>query len=244
MKFVFMVMSVLSVVFVFSSEIRACSCSWNPNPPCRAYGQADLIFDGVVLAIDKVKTNTDFPLKRRAKIKVVKSYKGATSPISYVYTGDGRSDCGFTFKKGSRYLIYANSSDGFITTNKCGRNSEIKKAGDDLDYLVSWPLLPSGITVYGTVEQYIKPGDFQMLPKVRIQIDGPEIEVLSLETDQEGKFVRNGLRAGHYSVKAMLPGSFVLSTVTMNDYYPLPLFEEDVPNKGCIEARFILESKK
>ncbi len=244
MKYIFVAISVLVIIFATSSQIKACSCSWNPNPPCRAYGQADLIFDGIVLAVDRVRTNTNFPLRRRAKIKVLRSYKGNSESLVYVYTGDGRSDCGFKFNKGTRYLIYANSYEGFITTSKCGRNTEFKAAKEELAYLTSWSSLPTGINIYGKVEKNVfdsKTG-FHGFPKVQIQIDGPEL--IKLETDKDGSFSRSGLQAGNYSVRAIVPAGFMLSTATMNDYFPLPLFQEQIPNKGCLEARFILEAEK
>lgn len=235
-------MLMIVCMLVAPRTIEACSCFLNPNPPCRAYGKADVIFEGVVLKLEKVKPDTEIHLRRRAEIKIKNVYKGTAEKITYVYTGDGASDCGYRFKVGKRYLIYANRSEGLLTTFKCGRNQEVKYANDDIAYIQSRPSLISGISIYGRVEKYLLGsgyGNNKPIEGSQIQIDGPERR--DVTTDSNGKFSVTGLPVGRYSVKAIPPPGLRLSANSFVDLFPSPLFEEDIPDKGCLQADFVFE---
>ena len=210
----------------------------SPNPPCRAYGKADAIIDARVLEFTKVKSDTSLHLRRRAKVKIKNTYKGTLEGLTYIYTGDGDSDCGFRFKVGKRYLIFANRDEGFLTTSSCSNNDLIKNSQDYVSYFQKRSTLPPGATIYGRVEQRSESGTLSPLAGIRIEIDGPE--KLSLETDAEGSFAKGALPVGHYSVRATPPVGFSVSTLGSLIYSEMPLYEDDIPDKGCIEANFLL----
>ena len=243
-RFLFAVISAAFLLCFAMDKVEACSCGLNPNPPCRAYSNAGTIFDGIALRVDKIKSETEMNIPRRVEFKVVNSYKGSTGKIIFVYTGAGASDCGYDFKPGRRYLVYASTYQGRFVSFKCGRNREIKFANEDIDFLRSLPTLPPGVNIFGKVEKFLPlSGDKNNHPIVGIQVQVDGSEKFVLETDMEGKFLRNGLKPGRYALKVIAPIGFWLSARSNMDFFPLPLFEEDVPDKGCIEANFVFEPK-
>jgi hypothetical protein len=64
--------------------------------------------------------------------RVMKVWKGKTDPSIEVVTGTGKGDCGFPFKIGEIYIVYAGNVDGTLYTSLCGRTSEIEQAAGDI----------------------------------------------------------------------------------------------------------------
>jgi hypothetical protein len=225
----------------------ACACSFEPNPPCKAYGTAELIMDATVLSVDNVniEMSSGPPVKRRARLKINKIYKGTLATKAEIFTGDGRSDCGYSFKTGKRYLIYASEQDSKLVTYKCGRNSELSQASDDIEFLNSVPSLDPGIRIFGLVEKISTLNGAELrtpFPEVRLEVSGYEDFVI--ETDSNGKFSKGGLRPGAYSIRLLFPNGFWLSKLSnLNDFYPWPVVEGKSADKGCIEANFVLEPR-
>ena len=145
-------MSLLVLLLLGAAPVIACSCFRVPDPPCRAVGSADAIFEGEVLDREKIEPNEGSSLRRRFTMKVRNSYKGSPGEAVYVYTGDGDSDCGYRFKIGSRYLVYAYENNGRPSTGNCTRTSLIKYAKDDVDYLTRLPAATSGAQYLGKSE--------------------------------------------------------------------------------------------
>lgn len=239
-------MSLLALLLFGAAPVIACSCFMDPNPPCRAVGSADAIFEGEVLDREKIESGMESYLRRRVTMKVRKAYKGSLGEAVYVYTGNGDSDCGYRFKIGSRYLVYAYEYDGRLSTSYCSRTRQMKYAKDDLDYLLNLPGLPSGVTIFGRIykfdSQQVGPLRSIGFPQVKIEIDGPERKTIL--TDSEGSFSVKGLVAGQYDVKAERPNGFDPSVLSLVDLFPLPLYREKIVDKGCVEVNLTFEPKK
>jgi hypothetical protein len=74
--------------------------------------------------------------------------------MTQVSTGYGGGDCGYLFKPGVDYLIYAHGSPNDLSVVICSRTAELSHAGEDLSYLSTRPGLPL-ITVSSTPWQSI-----------------------------------------------------------------------------------------
>lgn len=138
----------------------ACSCI-PPRPPEEAIANADVVFTGRVDKIDsrlvrgavltlkfawtKVKSVFGGPdpheipdppeSNLRVRFEEAQSYKGAVSETILVLTGYSSGDCGFPFKKGESYLVYAFVHDDSLHTSICTRTAPVHAAAADLDYL-------------------------------------------------------------------------------------------------------------
>jgi hypothetical protein len=101
----------------------ACGCVSNRRvlKPChRRWSEGEAIFFGRVLSVER---NLDSPgpsnlFVQAVRIEVTNSFRGAAEAgkEQVVYTGMGGGDCGYPFKVGTRYLIYARPVEGKLTT--------------------------------------------------------------------------------------------------------------------------------
>lgn len=231
----------LMVLSLSATYAEACTCRLDPNPPCRAAGLSDVIFDAEVLRAEKIEPDTDHYLRRRFTMKVRKTYKGLLGDAVYVYTGVGDSDCGYRFRVGNRYLIYADAYDGRLTTGICTRTRKIADADEDRAYFKQLPNMAPGITIFGQVVQRAEPRGWDGIPGIKIEINGPE--KTTILTDAKGGFSVSGLMPGEYRVTAALPDRFKLSPGSLVELYPYARYEEKIPDKGCLQTYFVLEAK-
>lgn len=108
----------------------ACSCA--SSTPKEQAEAADVIFTGRVLKVRGGDADDgilgDDNVKVRFRVKKV--YKRHPRRITKVFTNESGAACGFTFKKGKKYTVFADKSDGKKTTNLC---SGTKRGGIDHD---------------------------------------------------------------------------------------------------------------
>jgi len=121
-----------------------------------------------------------------------------------VFTGYGGGDCGYEFKIGQRYLVYAYRHKEKLTTSICTRTKSFINANEDLAFLGTLPSSVPGVTIYGTVTH----SESEALGSdVLITIDG-DSERKEIRPDGKGHFRVSGLRAGKYKVSVRLPETF------------------------------------
>jgi len=129
------ILATVIVFFVLSGkEVFACSCLVDNEPSNveqiqTSYGKADAVFYGKVIEVKRQTVKDESPgasyQNLRVKFKVEKSWKGQTTREIIVRTASSSAACGFLFKAGQRYLVYASrSGDGLQTTN-CSRTSAL-----------------------------------------------------------------------------------------------------------------------
>lgn len=96
------------------------------------------MFEGIVLGVEREDTahepgvaasSMDFVLVR---LRALRAWKGITAETVTVATHEGGASCGFGFRVGERYLVYAYGARGRLTTNICTRTTAIDRAWSDL----------------------------------------------------------------------------------------------------------------
>jgi hypothetical protein len=99
--------------------------------------KAKAVFSGKVLRIDQIKGAKGKPTGVvRVKFSVDKSYKGAETSIITVSTTNACCICGYPFKVGEEYLVYASGSDSkALRASICSRTKNLRNAAEDLDFL-------------------------------------------------------------------------------------------------------------
>src|SRR6185295_12203766 len=122
-KFCLLSASLLILIWL-NSYAFACSCI-GPGKPCQAYGAASAVFVGTVIAVRTAeratpvnRDNIDWT-PRTFKFSVEQSFLGAGGREAEVATGMGGGDCGYEFKVGERYLVYAYLWKDRLTTGIC-----------------------------------------------------------------------------------------------------------------------------
>lgn len=120
-----MIFLAVMAVPVVASPCWACSCASTGDAQAdreRQARAADLIFTGIAKNVWIKDNNNDYSgdETRLARFRVRKTYKGHPGRWVTISTAQQGSVCGYPFKEGKRYTVFAYGSnvDGF-DTNSC-----------------------------------------------------------------------------------------------------------------------------
>lgn len=209
---------------------NACTCAGG-GLPCEGYGRSAAVFVGTVVsgrAKDQPKDLKTARLEdswgsRYYKFSVEQRYLGVSGTEVEILTGSGGGDCGYQFKIGQRYLVYAHRYQTELTTSICSRTKPFAEANEDLAFLGMLSSAAPGATIYGRVVQREKNNEVGVSdPDVLITLEGEENK--EVRPDAEGNFRVSGLRPGKYKLKLHLPE-------TLTTY--LAENEVTVADRGC-----------
>lgn len=132
----FLTFGVIAIALASHVETLACTCvDFELDPKTevpRARRSADAVFLGRVLQVtsdDRIK-QTD-----TIRFKVERTWKGPVRADVNIFTGNSGGDCGFRFKVGETYLVYANESKNKLDTTFCHRTAVLAAAAADLKIL-------------------------------------------------------------------------------------------------------------
>ena len=131
--------AVVAMLTTGSIRLHACSCGAPPrnsSASCSSSWRVDAVFVGEVLAVQQL-TEPSFMGSRRAILAVRESFKGDEAGVIDVLTGSSDADCGFDFKAGSTYLVFASRhpATNKLGTSLCSRTALVGWAGNDLKLL-------------------------------------------------------------------------------------------------------------
>ena len=139
-------MTVWSMVLVTAAAIllsaetgRACTCAGAPSV-AQARDQAAAVFSGRVVKVKRVKAGSGPERVGWFNLEVVFAvtqwWKGVERPTVSVFTNSQSSACGYGFRSGRSYLVYAQGVEGGrLATGICGRTRRMKDAREDLKEL-------------------------------------------------------------------------------------------------------------
>jgi len=209
----------VSLLSVFITSVNACTCvrTFSGSQPCQEYWSSAAVFAGKVTDITII--SQDFGngvIGYRRKVvhfSIEQSFRGVEGTAVEVLTGMGGGDCGYDFKQGERYFVYAyrNKEDGKLGAGICSRTRPLTKASADIEYARAVASGKTGSIIFGIVlrytrDTYLDYGNHKGIEGVPISIEGNDRR-FSLLTDNDGRFQLEGLPAGKYKVGAALPGA-------------------------------------
>ncbi len=195
-----------AVVFVLLSSGRAfaCSCAGG-GQPCQEFGAAAAVFVGTVTDVRTRQAKSVEEARREPrwmpvvfKFAVVQPFSGVSGAEVEVSTGSGGGDCGYEFKRGETYLVYAygGRDGGPLATGTCTRTRPVSEASEDFEFLRGLagrgPGVSLDITVARSLEG-VKSGDVK-------PVGGLAGARLTVEGEGESTEVRDrlgGARAAH-----------------------------------------------
>lgn len=115
-----------------ADDVSACSCIVDDRQSTgeqirTSYKQAAAVFYGKVIAV-KRESGSDEVMDVElefvtVKFRVEKSWKGQPTSEVIVRTAGNSAACGFAFKTGKRYLVYAHSNGNGLRTSICSRTA-------------------------------------------------------------------------------------------------------------------------
>ena len=227
MRSVVVLLGILIVVSLSSQPVNACTCGGSGSP-CESYGKAAAVFVGTAVAVQrneppKQKDRREVDWSPMVyKFSIEQSYLGVSGTEVEVRTGSGGGDCGYEFKIGQRYLVYAYRYKDNLSTSICTRTRSFSNANEDLAFLGTLSSATPGVTIYGGIrDREGKSGPVNS--EVLITIES-ESERKEIRPDGEGRFRVSGLPPGKYKVNLRLPE-------TLTTYRPEQ--EITVADRGC-----------
>ena len=245
-------MRILFVLGFLTAKAWGCVCgvSETGTPPCQSAWRYDAVFTGMVTEITDPERPIapprppTFPLpflQRKVRIKITEVLVGLDPNQQEVVieTGLGGGDCGYGFRRGMDYIVYASKKPGGgLSTGICSPTRLVESAAEDLKYFqqlaYSSPVAEIRVTAYdvhGTRgSRGGSPPQLPVLAGARVTIDGPGVHESST-TDAAGRHIFSGLPPGEYRVDASLEGY-----VTLYELRPV-----QVHSKGCAEVPLPLQ---
>lgn len=235
---------------VFVGEVAACSCTFGGVAPCQEYWKTDTIFTGTMVGSAKVTVSdgddkTAIYEQRLVRFAVVESFRGAPTAQAEVVTGWGGGDCGYGFRNGETYLVYAHrdEKDGRLYTSICTRTRPLAQAAEDLAYIRGLATADASAVIFGQVRkrnyEWEEGEDiFQPVGPAELTIEGAETQIKA-RTDAQGNYRLAGLAPGAYKVKLKLPEGLTDDGMTGGSTVEGRV---EVVERGCAQADFYLES--
>lgn len=229
--------SLVFLLMVLSSDVNACDCVAG-GTPCHDYWKAAAVFTGTVIYSSSTtyKRGEYDVTGRLVRFNIDQPFRGVKGKNVEVRTGLGDSDCGYNFRVGGQYLVYAYNDGDKLATSICSRTRLISEASDDLAYFQGLATAEPGATISGEVKRLdgavTSAERLQPVPDVKIVIEGPSRRVEAI-TDQKGNYRVSGLAPNTYKVRVELPDGLSIHN---------PEQEARVFDRGCAQISFWVES--
>lgn len=123
----------LVVAGSFFADASACSCLPERSVE-EEFQEVDLVFLGTVLELTRGSEATVPQVAVR--FEVIRGFKGVRESRLTVVTPRDEAACGFPFREGKTYLVYAHRREtGPPTTTLCSRTRPLSRAREDLQIL-------------------------------------------------------------------------------------------------------------
>src|SRR5262245_22945710 len=237
--------SLFLALLSLSENALACVC-WLTRPPCEEYWQADAVFIGTSKELSWFEYEDKLPelvIKRKQPVfhfSIDQAFRGVSGSQVAVLTGMGGGDCGYGFKIGEQYLVYASRDrdpqmKGMLATSVCTRTRPLRDAGADLEYIEGLSKASPGGLVFGSViKSNWPPEQPAPLEGVKITIEGPGKSV-TIMTDSDGKFRASALPEGNYKIRVAPPEGLSAGRNEGSNES-----EVKVADRGCVTVKFEL----
>ena len=208
-KYVFICIGIVVFSLSFAHEAAACECMVRPGP-CGAPTQADVVFVGRVA--DIVSRNPETILTGlTVRFAIERSFKGlsVTHKTVEVKTGAGGGDCGYDFKPGQRYFVFASLSEGFLYTSICSNTQPASGAEDDIELIDALVRGRPETRIFGRIELLEQKVETSPEDLRSLSLAGMRVEARNTSTVLLGTTDADGL----YRIKDVPPGRYVIRLV-------------------------------
>jgi len=222
-------------LFWVVSNAYACSCG-GPGAVCSIQMGSSTIFRGTVVesTLTPNITTVQGPDGKdmrvtgngtyTVRLSVAETFSGEPKTEQIVYTSQQGSACGFPFQLGREYLVFTYEKETQLWTSRCSRTSLLEPGVENaaITWMRAYKTAPHGSEISGFL-RLPQDSSVKTVP-ASIHLSGPESRIVP--TDAEGRYVVRNLRAGEYSIEALVPDGFATRKPT----------KITVADKGCAEV--------
>jgi hypothetical protein len=128
-----LVLTVLGFVFLFPDCAYACSCMGASEQ--RYLASSEAVFSGEVVEVEEGPTLTDYGSSFRVTLRAYEVWKGPQQETLEVNTPRMDTACGYPFKEGQEYLVFADEGKQGFEVNSCGGTRRVTEAEEALEVL-------------------------------------------------------------------------------------------------------------
>jgi hypothetical protein len=137
MKKAILIVCLFILTLAFTSPAIACDCLEPWHNAFQELENSEAVFIGQVVDAKEVKVSTgknagSFDYQMEVKFMIEKRLKGVEGIKVVLYTGSRCCECGFSFKRNEKYLVFAYMYEGRLSTDYCTRTKRLARAGKDL----------------------------------------------------------------------------------------------------------------
>jgi hypothetical protein len=237
-------LSIVTTLLALSiSDVKACTCGF-VGPPCEEYWQSQAVFAGKVIKkstfyVEEGEGDSRYKYQQvLVRFSIEQVFKGVAGDEVEIVTGLSGGDCGYHFKDGESYVVYAIRSGrdkSRLYSGICNRIKLVAEADEDFAYFRAIPESGIGGLVYGRVKKLTGPLSFETryketyLDNIKVTIEGNGRK-FETTTNKDGYYQVSGLTPGQYNVNAGISdsqNSFSQATV-------------DIVDRGCAARDFYL----
>lgn len=216
----------ITLLFFVASEMQA-SCPWMvQHPPCAEFWRADAVFIATATEVQIKSQRFGVPPPITARLKIEESFKGIKEKEILLEL----DHCGFQFKQGEKYLVYAHRRDNKLHVRIGGtRTKPLAEATDDLDYLRSLQRGEPQAQIVGKIGQQtaeIKLSRREVsfdsdwfffgspMAGIKVFAKGAE-QTFETFSDAKGEYKFVGLPSSEYEIWADYPSYFESKKITI-----------------------------
>jgi hypothetical protein len=215
---------------------EACKCA-APGAPCSAFWQADTVFLGRVTSIETARQVRD-PLNAvRVHFTVQHGYRGAGTGQIAVHTSSSDTSCGYPFRTGETYMVYANqSSSGALVTTLCSRTRRAAVGADDVAYAYYAASTPTGFR--SRIAGRIRPWGWSGSEETERTFSGLRVTA----TSGEQQFSTVSGASGEYVLPDVPAGKYVVAAEAPPGYEPVVRQIDVRDPQGCGPADIVMKA--
>jgi hypothetical protein len=198
---------VAALFFILFNPAPGHSCSCVAGIPiCETFWKSSAVFAGEVMDIASVADVERQPFAdRRVRFKVERAWRGNVSDTVDVMTGGGGGDCGYSFRRGERYLVFTYDRGGVLWTGICSPTKRLASAKEELEYLNQPFSAVAGGRIFGEVVYAPRrPGDtLRPAADYTVTLRSGERRWMA-RTNGQGQYEFIGIPAGTYEIAVTL----------------------------------------
>jgi hypothetical protein len=206
-RYFFVYIGIVTFLVSFARDAAACSCMEGPGP-CGALTQSDSVFVGRVVDIRTTARATIFD-GLTVRFEIERTFKGlsVTQKTVEVLTGNSGGDCGYDFKLGQKYFVFAHRSSGSLYTSICSNTRLASEAEDDLELIDAFVRGRAETRIFGRIELVderieASPTDMSSLNLAGMRVEARDNRtVLSGTTDIDGRYRIKNVPPGRYAIR-------------------------------------------